>query len=92
MTCDVRSGNVAHNERIVVRSKNRYDRNTFLCGGGGAVSDGIYNFSSLKKMLTPGNSFETYKLFAGNIYHTLFTAQDAEDRCYADSFAELQVV
>jgi hypothetical protein len=34
----------------------------------------------------------SYKLFAGNIYHTLFTAQDAEDRCYADSFAELQVV
>jgi hypothetical protein len=33
-----------------------------------------------------------YELFAGNIYHTLFTAQDAEDRCYADSFAELQVV
>jgi hypothetical protein len=32
------------------------------------------------------------KLFSGNIYHTLFTAQDAEDRCYADSFAELQVV
>lgn len=26
----------------------------------------------------------------GNIYHTVFTAQDSEDRCYADSFAELQ--
>ena len=24
-----------------------------------------------------------------NIYHTIFTAQDGEERCYADSFAEL---
>lgn len=25
----------------------------------------------------------------GNIYHTMFTAQDGEERCFADSFAEL---
>ncbi len=76
-------------------SKNTYDTAAFLWGGGEIrlVMSFIVFLLLLQKLKTPGNSLTfilkmNYKLFAGNIYHTLFTAQDAEDRCYADSFAE----